>query len=193
VDETLTPPRLPTDSLGRWLHRTSEWFALAGGAIFVGIAIMSVGSIASRALFSRPIQGDYELVQFGCAVFVSLCLPICQMAGANIIVDFFTTRASPVTQRRLDGFGALLLGLVMALVAWRLAAGTLSMLEAGETTTILGWPVWYTYALMIPGVALTALAGFHSAWVHWSAASAHSLLPRQGSDAKREGSGMRGP
>ena len=30
------------------------------------------------------------------------------------------------------------------------------MREAGETTTILGWPVWYTYALMVPGVALTA-------------------------------------
>jgi TRAP-type C4-dicarboxylate transport system permease small subunit len=171
MDEVLTARRLPADPFGRWLYRTSEWFALAGGAIFVGIAIMSVASIASRALFSRPIQGDYELVQIGCAVFVALCLPICQMAGANIIVDFFTTRAPLVTQRWLDAIGALLLGLVMALVAWRLGAGTLSMREAGETTTILGWPVWHTYALMVPGVALTAAAGFHSAWVHWRAAS----------------------
>jgi TRAP-type C4-dicarboxylate transport system permease small subunit len=171
MDEASTRPRLPADPLGRWLHRTSQWFALAGGAIFVGIAIMSVASIASRALFSRPIQGDYELVQVGCAVFVALCLPICQMVGANIIVDFFTTRAPLAAQRRLDAIGALLLGLVMALVAWRLAAGTLSMREAGETTTILGWPVWYTYALMVPGVALTALAGFYSAWTQWRAAS----------------------
>ena len=59
----------------------------------------------------------------------------------------------------------------MALVAWRLAAGTLSMREAGETTTILGWPVWYTYALMVPGVALTAIAGFYGAWVHWRTAT----------------------
>ncbi len=96
MDESLTAPRLPADPFGRWLYRMSEWFALAGGAIFVGIAIMSVASIASRALFSTPIQGDYELVQVGCAVFVALCLPICQMRGANIIVDFFTTRASVV-------------------------------------------------------------------------------------------------
>lgn len=171
MDEIPTAPRLPADRFGRWLYRASEWFALAGGAIFVGIAIMSVASIASRALFSTPIQGDYELVQVGSAVFVALCLPICQMAGANIIVDFFTTRTRVVTQRRLDAIGALLLGLVMALVAWRLAAGTVSMREAGETTTILGWPVWYTYALMVPGVALTAVAGLYSAWVHWRAAS----------------------
>ena len=172
VDEPLTLRRLPGDSAGRWLYRMSEWFALAGGAIFVGVAMMSVGSIVSRALFSRPIQGDYELVQVGCAVFVSLCLPICQMASANIIVDFFTTRAAVATQRRLDAIGALLLGLVMALIAWRMVSGTVSLREAGETTTILGWPVWYTYALMIPGVALTALAGLHGAWVHWRAASA---------------------
>ena len=171
MDEILTASRVPADPFGRWLYRTSERFALAGGAIFVGIAMMSVASITSRALFSTPIQGDYELVQVGCAVFVSLCLPICQMAGANIIVDFFTARASAVTQHRLDAIGALLLGLVMALVAWRVTAGTVSMREAGETTTILGWPVWYTYALMIPGVVLTAIAGFYSAWVEWRTAS----------------------
>ena len=161
----------PRGAWGRAIYRASEALALAGGAIFVGIAIMSVGSIASRALFSTPIQGDYELVQIGSSVFVALCLPICQIAGANINFDFFTTRASPATQRRLDAIGALLLALVMALVTWRLIAGTVSMHEAGETTTILAWPVWWTYAAMIPGVALTAVAGAYVAWTHWQAAS----------------------
>jgi TRAP-type C4-dicarboxylate transport system permease small subunit len=172
MDETLSVALRPADAFGRALFRASEALALIGGAIFVGIGIMSVGSIASRALFSAPIQGDYELVQMGCAVFVAMCLPICQLAGANIIVDFFTARASPQTQRRLDAVGASLLALVMLLVTWRLAAGTLSMREAGETTTILGWPVWWTYALMVPGVALTAIAGAYVAWTHWRAAAA---------------------
>jgi TRAP-type C4-dicarboxylate transport system permease small subunit len=148
---------------GRWLVRLAEWFALAGGAIFVGIAIMSVLSIASRALFSKPLSGDYELVQVGCAVFVALCLPICQLRRGNIIVDFFTTRLPAPAQRRLDAIGALALALVMSLVAWRVCVGTIDMRAAGETTTILGWPVWWTYAAMIPGVALTAVAGFYTA------------------------------
>jgi TRAP-type C4-dicarboxylate transport system permease small subunit len=152
---------------GRWLLRLAEWFALAGGAIFVAIAIMSVGSIASRALFSKPLSGDYELVQVGCAVFVALCLPICQLRYANIIVDFFTTRLSNAAQRKLDAFGALLLALVMTLIAWRLLAGTLTMRESGETTTILAWPVWMTYAAMLPGVVLTALAGYYTSVEQW--------------------------
>jgi TRAP-type C4-dicarboxylate transport system permease small subunit len=172
MDEPLSAVPRGNDALGRALFRASEALALCGGAVFVGIAIMSVGSIASRALFSTPIQGDYELVQMGCAVFVAMCLPICELVGANIIVDFFTTRTSVRTQRRLDALGAMLLALVMALVTWRIVAGTLSMHQAGETTTILGWPVWWTYALMVPGVALTAAAGAYVAWTHWRAAAA---------------------
>jgi TRAP-type C4-dicarboxylate transport system permease small subunit len=93
------------------------------------------------------------------------------MRYGNIIVDFFTTRLAPATQRRLDAVGALLLGLVMALVSWRLVAGTISLREAGETTTILGWPVWYTYAAMVPGVILTAIAGFYTAFERMREAS----------------------
>jgi TRAP-type C4-dicarboxylate transport system permease small subunit len=54
----------------------------------------------------------------------------------------------------------------MALLAWRLSAGTLAMREAGETTTILGWPLWIAYAAMVPGIALTALAALSNALDH---------------------------
>ena len=75
------------------LARAAELCAYAGGAIFVVIAILSVGSIVSRALFAKPLPGDYELVQYAGAVFVSLCLPLTQLRRANIIVDFFTVKA----------------------------------------------------------------------------------------------------
>jgi TRAP-type C4-dicarboxylate transport system permease small subunit len=146
-----------------WLERACEVCALAGGAVLTSLALMSVGSIASRALFSRPLQGDYELVQTGCAVFVALCLPYCQLRHANIVVDFFTAKASRKAQARLDAAGALLLGLVMLLVAWRTGAGLVSIRTSGETTTILGMPQWWTYAGMLPGVALTALVAFRDA------------------------------
>lgn len=172
VGDGVDRPHANIGAWGRTIARLSEWFALAGSAIFVAIAGMSVLSISGRALFDRPLSGDYELVQTGCAVFVSLCLPLCQVRGSNIIIDFFTAKASTATQRRLDAFGALLLGGVMLLVSWRLVVGTISIREAGETTTILAWPVWFTYAAMIPGVVLTSIAGFHSAIVHLRAARA---------------------
>ena len=151
-------PHAPT-----WLDRACEVCALAGGAVLTSLALMSVASIAGRALFSRPLPGDYELVQTGCAVFVAMCLPYCQLKHANIIVDFFTAKASRRTQARLDAFGALLVGLVMLLITWRTGVGLASIRASGETTMILGMPSWWTYAAMLPGIALTALVAFRGA------------------------------
>ena len=148
----------------RLIEAPCEWLALAGGAVLTGIALMSAVSIVGRALLSRPIQGDYELVQMGTAIFVACCLPLAQIRYANIIVDFFTTRASPRAQARLDALGALVVAIVMTIVAWRTAVGTVDIMRSGQTTTILGVPTWYTYVAMLPGLALCAVAAYWCAF-----------------------------
>jgi len=129
---------------------------------------MSAASIIGR-FAGRPIQGDFELVQLGCAVAISFCLPYCQLRRGHIIVDFFTVRASERTRGALDTVGALLLALVMALVAWRTGAGALAMKASNETSMIMGVPVWYAYALMTPAFVLTAAAGLDTALQSWRA------------------------
>lgn len=138
----------------RIIERPCEWLALAGGAVLIGIALMSAVSIIGRALLSRPIQGDYEIVQMGCALFVACCLPLAQIRYANIIVDFFTTGASPRTQALLDSLGALILAVCLGVVAWRTTVGTIDIKQSGQTSTILGLPTWYTYVGMLPGLWL---------------------------------------
>lgn len=129
---------------------------------------MSAASIGGR-LFHRPIQGDFELVQIGCAVAIAFFLPWCQLARGNIIVDFFTTRASARAQRTLDAAGGVALALAMALLAWRSGAGTLAMKAGGEFSMITGVPLWYAYAAMTPAFGLAAAAGLYTAWRDWKA------------------------
>lgn len=144
----------------------SRLLALAGGAIFAAITLMSAFSICGR-LVGRPIQGDFELAQLGCAVAIAFCLPYCQLQRGHIIVDFFTTRTSERTRRGLDALGALLLALVMALVAWRTGVGALALKASRETSMIMGLPIWYAYALMTPAFVLAALVAFNTAWRDW--------------------------
>lgn len=132
----------------------SAWLA---GAILIGLGSLSVYSIVSRSLGFDPVMGDFEMVQAGLAVCIALFLPWCHLCGGNIIVDFFTVRAAQRSKRRLDAFGNILFALVMALVAWRTGAGAAAMLETGETTMLLGFPLWISYAAMTPGFALAAL------------------------------------
>ena len=138
-------------------------FAYLGGLALVGITLMSTWSIAGRALFGRPLLGDTEMVEVAMAFVVTAFMPICQWRGGNIIVDFFTTRASGRLRGALDRAGALLLAAVLALLAWRTWAGALSKFESGETSMLLQWPEWLTYASMVPSLGLTALIGLYMA------------------------------
>ena len=139
------------------LRRLALWSALAGCACACAVALLTVASIVGRSLWSRPIPGDVELSQFGIALCIALCLPWCQLQRANIIVDFFTQRSGPRLRGVLDAIGALLLALMVGLLAWRTMIGALSVREAGEATMILDLPMWVSYAVLGPGLALTAL------------------------------------
>ena len=141
----------------RFLYRLAWWFAILGGLCASAVALMTVVSIAMRSLLSRPIQGDVELTQLGIALCISLCLPWCQLHGANIIVDFFTQRASQRTVRGLDAVGGLLMALMVGLLAWRTGAGAIAVGGAGETSMILGLPMWWIYAALAPGLALAGV------------------------------------
>lgn len=152
------------------LEGLARAFALAGGALLVVITGMSVVSIVGRAVLGTPVPGDFELVQVGCGAAIAAFLPYCQLRRGNIIVDFFTTRASRRVQAGLDALGALLLAVVMAVLAWRAAAGMLTVRAAGEITMIVGFPVWLGYAAIVPSLALTALAGLAVAVDAWRTA-----------------------
>ncbi len=144
-------------SMPRLLVRLAWWFAVLGGLCASAVALMTVVSIGMRALLSRPVQGDVELTQLGIALCISLCLPWCQLHGSNILVDFFTRNAPPRALRRLDAAGGILMALMVGLLAWRTGAGALAVGGAGETSMILGLPMWWIYAALAPGLALAGV------------------------------------
>ena len=157
-------------ALGAAIHRLAAGTALLGGALLTAIALMSVASIALRSVGMQPIQGDFELVQVGLAICVTLLLPWCELQGGNITVDFFTARMRKSWRRQLDAAGCALFALIIALVAWRTGAGAVSLKAAGETTMLLGVPLWIGYALMTPGLVLTAVAALYRTAAAWGEA-----------------------
>lgn len=157
----------PKDRPGRVLFHLCRWFAVGGGLVLVAMTVMSVASIASRAVTGKPLLGDFELVQLGCAVAVASFLPWCQMRRSHVIVDFLTTGLNPRARAVLDALGAILLAACAALVAWRMVLGTIGLKDSGESSMLLAVPIWYAYVPMVPAFALLALAGLHTAWVEW--------------------------
>ena len=99
-------------------------------------------------------MGDFELTGVATGAAIALFMPMCQFKKANIIVDFFTQSTSNGTRKILDAIGSFMLVLLYGLLAWRSSVGAFSVREAGETTMIIGLPMWWAYACLAPGLAL---------------------------------------
>jgi TRAP-type C4-dicarboxylate transport system permease small subunit len=131
--------------------------AVLAGVLLTVITLMTCVSLIGRNTLGWTIVGDFELSGSAAGAAIALFMPWCQVKRGNIMVDFFTAKASPATQEKLDRFGALLLALAMGLMTWRTAVGGLSAWRNQSGSMMLGFPEWVVYAFMVPALGLTAL------------------------------------
>jgi len=147
---------------GRALLAATKYLAIAGGLVFVALVIMSIVSITGRKLMSAPVPGDVEILQM-CAAFAASCFfAYCHLINGDVKVDFFTHNMAPRKVEAMDAFGSLLVMLFGLVIAWRTAAGAINVKDVGETSAILGWPVWIAQGLMVPGFVMLAVAGAYT-------------------------------
>ncbi|WP_199559551.1 TRAP transporter small permease subunit [Paracoccus sediminilitoris] len=85
VEEGSVPPR-------GWILRIIRGWALLGGVLTMGLALMTSGSAVSNLLIGRLFAAKYQLVKHVIAIAIFMFLPYCQITGANVYVDIFTER-----------------------------------------------------------------------------------------------------
>ena len=141
----------------RLLEIGAKACAVLAGVLLTAITLMTCVSVIGRNTVGWTIVGDFELSGSAAGAAIALFLPWCQFRRGNIIVDFFTAKASAATQERLDRIGALVLAVAMALLAWRTSIGGLSAFKSQAGSMMLGFPEWIVYCLMVPPLALTAV------------------------------------
>ncbi|RZJ19856.1 MAG: TRAP transporter small permease [Haliea sp.] len=145
------------------LEILAKTFAVLAGLLMTAITLMTCASLIGRNTTGATLVGDFELTGVATGAAIALFMPWCQFQRGNIIVDFFTAKVSPLGTARLDRIGALLLGIVFVLLAWRTTLGGLNSFNTHSETQILGFPEWIAYAGMVPGFVLTAVIAFSQA------------------------------
>lgn len=141
------------------LESLARFCAILAGILLTIITLMICLSLIGRNTIGLTLAGDFELTGVVAGAAIALFMPWCQVKRGNIIVDFFTAKASDQTNAQLDRFGALLLGLVMALLAWRAVLGGMNAYDTHSGTMMLDFPEWVVYAAMVPPLMLTAVIG----------------------------------
>ena len=149
------------DAVGLLLSRLCKFFAVASGLVLLCMAAMSLASIVGRALFTKPILGDYEMVQMMCAMAVSMALPYAHWANGHVIVDFFTSKARPAVNLFFDSVAGVLMCLAGAVMCWRLAVGMIDLRKNFDSSMLLGLPTWWGYAPMVPSFALLSVVALY--------------------------------
>ncbi|MDN5787631.1 TRAP transporter small permease [Pseudorhodobacter sp.] len=109
------------------------------------------------------VKGDFELIEAGIAFSIFAFLPLCQITNGHASVDVFTAKLSPRSNRILRAVTETVFAVVLVLIAVQLAAGMLSKLHSGQTTFLLQFPVWWSYALSLTGAVAAAVVAVYMA------------------------------
>ncbi|MBI2768424.1 MAG: TRAP transporter small permease subunit [Burkholderiales bacterium] len=143
------------------LESLARFSAVLAGVLLTFITLMTCASLIGRNTVGTTLVGDFELTGVATGAAIALFMPWCQCRRGNIIVDFFTAKASGRTIDLLDRFGALLLALTFALLAWRTTLGALNSFNTHSETQIIGYPEWTVYAIMVPPFVLTTVIALY--------------------------------
>jgi TRAP-type C4-dicarboxylate transport system permease small subunit len=188
----------------RFVDKLARAFALLGGATLTALILLVCLSVVGRALnglmhsdmmnqlapaFAAwalgtglgPVNGDFEIVEAGIAFAICAFLPICQLTGAHASVDIVTSRLPARANLRLRLLCDLAFAAVLVLIAWQLTLGGLSKFRSGQTTFLLEFPVWWSYAACIVAMWVAALIGLYLAAIRITGgASADDPGPDEG-------------
>ena len=142
-------------------------WALFGGLLLIGVVLINAFSILSGILFNKPFPGDFELTEMGVGIAAFCFLPYCQMVGANVSADIFTSRISPRAQHRLELVGHIVVVLFALLLLWRMSIGLADYIEYEEITGVLSIPIWYAFIPALASLLLLTLAAIISVRETW--------------------------
>jgi TRAP-type C4-dicarboxylate transport system permease small subunit len=149
-----TPDHQPFPRMRAMLEGVTTWAALLAGALLLVAVGVTTGSVLQGAIINKPILGDSEIVEMVLGVAVAFCLPLAEMRGAHVLVDFFTQKLPPRAIAGLDALMRSIAAAVVFVLAWRLAIGGYNNWDRERETMFLEIPFWWGYAGAAVGMAL---------------------------------------
>jgi len=147
--------------MSKIIYGLSRLMAWLGAAVLALLALISVASIAGRALSGfglAPVPGDFELVEAGTALAVFCFMPWCHLKRGHAVVDMLWNSYPTAMRRVLDIATDALMLAVWLLLVWRMGVAMLDYRANGETSFILQMPVWWGYAASMPPAVVGCLA-----------------------------------
>jgi TRAP-type C4-dicarboxylate transport system permease small subunit len=129
------------------------------------------------------IRGDFELVEAGMAFAIFSFLPLTQIRSAHATVDVFTSWWPARVQGVQRALIEVLFAVALVVIAWQISVGGLDKMRTGQTTLLLQFPVWWSYAASAVAATIAAVVAVYMAFVRIAEAiSGRVIVASEGAD-----------
>lgn len=127
------------------------------------IVILTFAGVFARYIFSSPVRGATEVIQFAMAMTIFAAMPLVTRHGEHVSVDMFTHLLKGRAAAALRVLAELCSLIAFMLIAWRLAVQAGESAASATTTIVLGWGMapleWAmcAFSIITAGVVLLRL------------------------------------
>ena len=163
------PPRPARRGWTGGLAILIRYWALFGGAIILVLVLITAASALSNLFFDAPFAGEYELAKHFVGIAIFTFLPYCQLTGANVTVDIFTTGMGERAKSAMALLSSLLAVLFALVLLRQMALGFRDYLRFPEETAALHLPLWTAFPPILLSLLLLLIAALVTSYDGWRA------------------------
>ncbi len=174
------------DGLERATIRATRVIALIGLAALLVLAIITMADVAMRWMFNQPITGVEDLAKLIVAIAIAASIPAVLATRQNITIRFIGRALGRRAELVFEIFGAIIVFIVMAGMAWQIQIYTDELRATGETTWLLAMrvaPFWQVVSVLLflcVPIQLVVLAGLLVTLVRGRRLADHDLMTSDG-------------
>ncbi|MER5173901.1 TRAP transporter small permease [Thioclava kandeliae] len=137
-----------------WFDRANLVLAALGCVFLLLTLVLVFIGVFLRYAISLPILGLNEIIQLSSIGVVMLALPSCTAQEGHVRVDVLDQMIGRVGRFIGDLLSRALSAFVLSVLVGRAWLKMLDAREFGDTTNMLGIPLWPFYAFVAAGMAL---------------------------------------
>lgn len=128
------------------------------------IVVVTFADVFARYVFSAPIRGSVEIVEYAMALLIFTALPLVTRHRGHVSVSLMDGLFNGAAERFKNWLCDLLSTAVLGVLTWRLWVQAGDDLAHGTRSVVLGWPhapLYYAMAI------LAAASAFAMLWLIW--------------------------
>jgi TRAP-type C4-dicarboxylate transport system permease small subunit len=146
------------------LGRPGRVLSTIAGAMILVMMVVTTVDVVGRDVFNVPLFGAFEMTEILMGLVIFAGMPLTTAAREHVTVNLLETVVPARVRCVQAGIGDVLCAAIAAVMAWRIYWRGLGLIDARETTMMLGVGRGYIAIGMAVLLALTALVFLYSAY-----------------------------